>query len=81
MNSNPVPRNEAHGAALEAYRVAEATLYRFANYENTTNGRGPAYLETHSPEYVALVEARDDARAAVTEANPAGKPPKGKGKR
>ena len=81
MNTNPTARNEAHGAALEAYRKSEATLYRFSNYENTTNGRDTTYLETHSPEYVTLVQARDDARAAVEEANPAGKPPKKKAKK
>jgi len=72
MNSNPVPRNEAHGAALENYRVAQVTLDRFANHQNATNGRDTAYLETHSPEYVTLVQARDVARAAVEQANPAG---------
>ena len=80
MNSNPNVRNEAHGAALEAYRVAQVTLDRAVNHEAVSNGRGIAYLETQ-PEYLALVEARDTARAAVEEANPAGKPPKKKGKK
>ena len=75
MNSNPVPRNEAHGAALEAYRVAQVTLDRFATHEAVSNGRGIAYLETQ-PEYLALVQNRDDARTAVEVDNPAGKPPK-----
>jgi len=75
MNSNPNVRSEAHGAALEAYRLAEATLYRFANHENVSNGRGMSWLQTQS-QYQALVEARDTARAAVEEANPAGKPTK-----
>ena len=80
MNSNPVARNAAHGAALEAYRVAQVTLDRFANHENVSNGRGMSWLQTQS-QYLALVEARDAARAAVEEANPAGKPPKEKAKR
>jgi len=75
MNSNPVARNEAHGAALEAYRVAQVTLDRFANHENVSNGRGMSWLQTQS-QYQALVEVRDAARAAVEEANPAGKPTK-----
>jgi len=80
MNSNPVARNEAHGLALEAYRKSEATLYRFINHENVSNGRGMSWLQTQA-QYQALVEARDSARAAVEEANPAGKPPKKKGKK
>jgi len=71
MNSNPSVRNPAHGVALEQYRVAEATLFRFTNVETGINGRGIDYLAT-MPEYVDLVQARDDARAAVEEANPAG---------
>jgi len=72
MNSNPVPRNAAHGAALEAYRVAQVTLDRFANHENVSNGRGMSWLQTQS-QYLALVEARDDALAKVERVNPAGK--------
>jgi len=75
MNSNPVARNEAHAQALEEYRKSEATLYRFINHENVSNGRGMSWLQTQS-QYQALVEIRDAARAAVEEANPAGKPPK-----
>lgn len=75
MNKNPAARNAAHGAALERYRVAQVTLYRYANHENTINGRGTAYLETQ-PEYLALVAARDTARAEVERVNPAAKPPK-----
>jgi len=80
MNSNPVARNTAHAEALERYRISEVTLFRYANLENTINGRGIDYLETQ-PEYHALVEARDSARLAVEEANPAGKPTKKKAKR
>ena len=80
MNSNPVARNAAHGAALEAYRVAQVTLDRFANHENVSNGRGISWVQTQS-QYQALVEARDDALANVAKANPAGKPPKEKAKR
>ncbi len=72
MNSNPVARNAAHGAALEAYRVAQVTLDRFANHENVSNGRGMSWLQTQS-QYLALVEARDSARAKVERVNPAGK--------
>jgi len=73
MNSNPVARNAAHGAALEAYRVAQVTLDRFANHENVSNGgRGMSWLQTQS-QYLALVEARDDARAKVERVNPAGR--------
>ena len=72
MNSNPVARNAAHGAALEQYRLAEATLYRFINHENVSNGRGMSWLQTQS-QYQALVEARDDAAAKVERVNPAGK--------
>jgi len=72
MNTNPVPRNAAHGAALEAYRVAQVTLDRFANRENVSNGRGMSWLQTQS-QYQALVEARDDARAKVERVNPAGR--------
>ena len=79
MNTNPAARNEAHGLALEEYRKSEATLYRFINHENVSNGRGMSWLQTQS-QYQALVEARDAALAAVQEANPAGKPPK-KGKK
>ena len=70
MNSNPVARNAAHAEALEQYRLAEAAVYRFANHENISNGRGVSYLQTQS-QYQALVEARDDARANVAKANPA----------
>ena len=80
MNTNPVARNAAHAEALEAYRMSEATLYRFINNENVSNGRGMSWLQTQS-QYQALVdEARDSARSAVEEANPAGKPTK-KGKK
>jgi len=79
MNTNPVARNAAHAAALEAYRVAQVTLDRFANHENVSNGRGMSWLQTQS-QYQALVEIRDSARLAVEEANPAGEPPK-KGKK
>jgi len=72
MNTNPTARNAAHGAALEAYRVAEATLYRFINHEGVSNGRGMSWLQTQS-QYQALVEIRDDARAKVQRVNPAGK--------
>ncbi len=72
MNSNPVARNAAHGAALEAYRVAQVTLDRFANHENVSNGHGMSWLQTQS-QYLALVEARDAARAKVERVNPAGK--------
>ena len=75
MNNNPVARNAAHGAALEAYRVAQVTLDRFANHENVSNGRGMSWLQTQS-QYLALVEARDAARAKVERVNPAGRPPK-----
>jgi len=80
MNSNPVARNAAHGAALEAYRVAQVMLDRFANHENVSNGRGTSWLQTQS-QYQALVEIRDAALAAVEEANPAAKPPKKKAKK
>jgi len=40
MNTNPVARNAAHAEALEAYRMSEATLFRFINHENVSNGRG-----------------------------------------
>jgi len=75
MNKSPVARNAAHGAALEAYRVAQVTLDRFANVENVSNGRGMSWLQLQS-QYLALVEARDAARAKVERVNPAGKPPK-----
>jgi len=75
MNSNPVARNAAHAEALEQYRVSQVTLDRFVNHENVSNGRGMSWLQTQA-QYQALVEARDSARAAVEEANPAGKPPK-----
>jgi len=71
MNSNPNVRNEAHGLALEEYRMSEVMLYRFTNHESAVNGRGTAYLET-MPEYVDLVQARDTARAEVEAVNPAG---------
>ncbi len=80
MNSNPNVRNEAHGVALEKYRMSEAVLYRFINHENVSNGRGMSWLQTQS-QYQALVEVRDAALAAVEEANPAGKPPKKKAKK
>ncbi len=73
MNKTPVARNEAHGAALEAYRMSEAALDRFINHEYVTNGRGMSWLQTQS-QYEALVEARDAARAEVERVNPAGKP-------
>jgi len=72
MNSNPVARNAAHGAAIEAYRVAQVTLDRFANRENVSNGRGMSWLQTQS-QYQALVEARDSALAKVERVNPAGR--------
>jgi len=75
VNSNPNVRNEAHGAALEKYRISEAMLYRFANHEAVSDGRGMSWLQTRA-QYQALIEARDSARAAVEEANPAAKPPK-----
>ena len=71
MKSNPVARNEAHGAALENYRVAQVTLDRFINHEYVTNGPGMSWLQTQS-QYEALVEARDAARAEVEAVNPAG---------
>ena len=80
MNTNPVARNAAHAEALENYRISEATLFRFINHENVSNGRGMSWLQTQS-QYQALVEARDAALAAVEEANPAGKPPKKKAKK
>jgi len=67
MNSNPAVRNPAHGQALEQYRVSQVTLDRFVNHQNGVNGRGTDYLAT-MPEYVDLVQARDDARAAVEKA-------------
>jgi len=72
MNTNPVARNAAHGAALEAYRVAQVTLDRFANRESVSNGRGMSWLQTQS-QWLALVEARDAARAKVERVNPAAK--------
>jgi len=69
MNSNPVARNAVHGAALEAYRLAQVTLDRFANHEQISN---LSWLQTQS-QYQALVEARDAARAKVERVNPAGK--------
>ena len=80
MNTNPNVRNEAHGLALEEYRKSEAALYRFANHEQMSNGRGDSYLQTQ-PEYLALIAARDAAVGAVEEANPAGKPPQKQGKK
>jgi len=79
MNSNPVARNATHAEALEQYRLAEAAVYRFANRESVSNGRGVSWLQTQA-QYLALVAARDDARAAVAKANPAGQPPKEKAK-
>jgi len=67
MNGNPVARNAAHGAALEQYRLAEATLYRFANHEMVSNSRGMSWLQSQS-QYQALVEARAAARAEVEKA-------------
>jgi len=72
MNTNPVARNAAHGAALEAYRVAQVALDRFANRESVSNGRGMSWLQTQS-QWLALVEARDAARAKVERVNPAAK--------
>ena len=80
MNSNPVACNAAHGEALEQYRLAEAAVFRFANHEMVSNGRGTSWLQSQA-QYQALVTARDDARAEVERVNPAGKPPKEKAKR
>jgi len=80
MNSNPVARNAAHGEALEQYRLAEAAVFRFANHEMVSNGRGTSWLQSQS-QYQALVEIRDAARVEVEQANPAAKPTKKKAKK
>jgi len=72
VNSTPVPRNAAHGAALEQYRLAQVTLDRFVNVENVSNGRGMSWLQLQS-QYQALVDARDAALAKVERVNPAAK--------
>lgn len=62
-------RNPEHIEALEAFRLSEATLYRFVNYHKVTNGYSDERLAT-MPEFQALVEAREDARDAAKVANP-----------
>ena len=70
MNRHPAAKNEAHGEALEAARYAEAQLYRYINLDLMANAHGGrmAIIEA-SPEYAALVQARDQARDKVAAAS------------
>jgi len=62
-------RNAEHIEALEAFRLSEATLYRFQNYHRVTNGWSAERFATE-PEFVALVADRDECREAVKAADP-----------
>jgi len=62
-------RNAEHIQGLETLRRAEADLYRFQNYHRMADGWSAERFATE-PEFVALVEARDDAREAARLADP-----------
>jgi len=62
-------RSPEHIEGLETLRYAEAELYRFQNYHRMANGWSAERFATE-PEFIALVEARDDAREAVKASDP-----------
>ena len=63
MNNTPKARGPEHAQAFEDYRLSQVQLNKWVNNHRTGGGLLMA-------EYQKLVEARDEARAAVDVADP-----------